>query len=178
MATSFSDPRRLNRNGKLSETFYSRVNNSGRRSWRCTGQTTERLAEAVVMKWRAREARGKPGHVALSIDLPYPPTVNTYWRHVGSKVLISKTGRRFRDLVEGQVMLLGLNQVILGKIEVSILVAPPDRRRRDIDNVLKALLDALEHAGVYRDDSQIAKLSIERSEPVENGRAFVEIIHG
>jgi len=59
-----------------------------------------------------------------------------------------------------------------------IVVAPPDRRRRDLDNVLKSLLDSLEHAGVYTDDSQIRKLSIERSEPVENGRTFVQIFHG
>jgi hypothetical protein len=29
-------------------------------------------------------------------------------------------------------------------------LAPPDRRRRDIDNVQKPLLDALQHGGAYR----------------------------
>jgi hypothetical protein len=33
---------------------------------------------------------------------------------------------------------------------MSIIVHPPDRRRRDIDNVQKALLDALQHGGAYR----------------------------
>ena len=54
-------------------------------------------------------------------------------------------------------------------------VYPPDRRRRDIDNVQKALLDALEHGRAYRDDSQIVRLAIERREPIRGGRTIVRI---
>lgn len=39
----------------------------------------------------------------------------------------------------------------------------PDNRRRDAVNLLKAPLDALAHAGVYEDDSQIVELSIRRA---------------
>jgi crossover junction endodeoxyribonuclease RusA len=39
----------------------------------------------------------------------------------------------------------------------------PDRRRRDLDNLLKAVQDALAHAGVYDDDSQIVDLRIRRA---------------
>ncbi|HAC91237.1 MAG TPA: hypothetical protein DCF63_11500 [Planctomycetaceae bacterium] len=52
---------------------------------------------------------------------------------------------------------------------------PPDRRRRDIDNVQKALLDALQHGGAYLDDSQIVRLSIEKGLPVEGGKTIVQI---
>lgn len=38
----------------------------------------------------------------------------------------------------------------------------PDRRRRDLDNILKALFDALTHAGLWLDDSQIDFISISR----------------
>ena len=38
----------------------------------------------------------------------------------------------------------------------------PDKRRRDLDNLLKATLDSLTHAGVWSDDSQIDALSIRR----------------
>ena len=34
---------------------------------------------------------------------------------------------------------------LTGKLVVDVEVFPPDNRRRDIDNVQKALLDALEH---------------------------------
>ena len=60
-------------------------------------------------------------------------------------------------------------------LAVQVDVFPPDRRRRDIDNLQKALLDALQHGGAYLDDSQVARLVIERHEPVEGGKAVVEI---
>ncbi|MEY4713325.1 MAG: hypothetical protein RIS88_2775 [Pseudomonadota bacterium] len=38
----------------------------------------------------------------------------------------------------------------------------PDRRRRDLDNTLKATQDAMTHAGIWDDDSQIDDLRIVR----------------
>ena len=52
---------------------------------------------------------------------------------------------------------------------------PPDRRRRDLDNLQKPLLDALQHAGVYEDDSQIDLLVSRRRELATPSRVQVEI---
>ena len=62
-----------------------------------------------------------------------------------------------------------------GPLEIFIDVYPPDRRRRDVDNVQKALLDALAHGGAYHDDSQIARLTIERQAVVPGGKVHVYI---
>ena len=35
----------------------------------------------------------------LEVELPYPPSINHYWRRVGPKTLISREGRRFRASV-------------------------------------------------------------------------------
>lgn len=35
----------------------------------------------------------------FEIELPYPPSINHYWRRVGSRTLISREGRRFRERV-------------------------------------------------------------------------------
>jgi crossover junction endodeoxyribonuclease RusA len=51
-------------------------------------------------------------------------------------------------------------------LAVHITACPPDNRRRDLDNLLKATLDAMQHAGLYDDDSQIDSLKITRG-PVE-----------
>jgi crossover junction endodeoxyribonuclease RusA len=91
--------------------------------------------------------------------LPFPPSVNHYWRHVGSRTLISRTGRAYRQQVLHDVEQLGL-RAITGPIRLEVIVTRPDRRRRDLDNLLKSLLDALDHAGVYEDDSQIQDLRI------------------
>jgi crossover junction endodeoxyribonuclease RusA len=50
-----------------------------------------------------------------------------------------------------------------------------DRRRRDLDNVQKALLDALEHGGVYRDDAQIDLLVVERGPVTPGGKSLVRV---
>ena len=91
--------------------------------------------------------------------LPFPPSVNHYWRHVGNRTLISRTGRAYRQQVLHDVQQLGL-RVITGPIKLEVIVTRPDRRRRDVDNLLKSLLDALDHAEVYEDDSQIQDLRI------------------
>ena len=60
-----------------------------------------------------------------------------------------------------------------GRISVRVDAAPPDRRVRDLDNISKALLDALTHAGVWRDDSQIDDLRIVRCDPERGGCVVV-----
>jgi crossover junction endodeoxyribonuclease RusA len=64
---------------------------------------------------------------------------------------------------------------LTNRIAVSIQLSPPDRRRRDIDNSLKALLDSLTYAHVWEDDSQIDDIRIYRASCVQNGQAVVDI---
>jgi crossover junction endodeoxyribonuclease RusA len=110
----------------------------------------------------------------IELALPFPPSVNHYYRHVGARTLISRGGRAYRDAV---VALLRprRSQPLTGRLMVAIQIHPPDRRRRDLDNVQKSLLDALQHAGVYADDSQIDTLTITRRDPVSGGAAVVAI---
>jgi len=62
-----------------------------------------------------------------------------------------------------------------GRLAVQVEVQPPDRRRRDIDNLGKSLFDSLQHAGVYLDDSQIDDLRIVRLPPTTGGIVTVKI---
>ncbi|MBN1909790.1 MAG: RusA family crossover junction endodeoxyribonuclease [Pirellulales bacterium] len=110
----------------------------------------------------------------MEFVLPYPPSVNHLWRRVGPRTLISREGRRFRHCVLAILAAMRV-QPLYGRLAVSVEVHPPDNRRRDIDNVFKALLDALQHGGAYVDDSQIERLTIERRKPVEGGKTIVRI---
>ena len=113
---------------------------------------------------------------ALTIDLPYPPSVNRYWRRVGGRTILSRDGRRYRGAVQAVCLERGLGARPLDeRLLVRIGVHPPDRRTRDLDNVLKAVLDGLEHAGVYENDGQIDLLVVQRLASARPGRLRVSI---
>jgi crossover junction endodeoxyribonuclease RusA len=109
---------------------------------------------------------------AVEFDLPWPPSVNNYYRHVGPRVLISRAGRKYRMMVVSR--LTGSHKLV-GRLSLSLECYPPDRRRRDLDNLLKACQDALVHAGVMEDDSQIRRLQMEMLEPIEGGLVHVRL---
>ena len=75
-------------------------------------------------------------------------------------MLISAQGRKYREAIIQQVWLEGKIKRITGDLKVTIEAFRPDERRRDLDNLLKSTLDALAHAGLYEDDSQIRDLRI------------------
>jgi Holliday junction resolvase RusA-like endonuclease len=110
----------------------------------------------------------------LEVELPYPPSINHYWRRVGHATLISREGRRFRASVVAILAALR-PEPLAGDLAVEVEVYPPDNRRRDIDNVQKALLDALQHGGAYADDSQVVRLTITKCSPVAGGKTIVRI---
>jgi crossover junction endodeoxyribonuclease RusA len=58
---------------------------------------------------------------------------------------------------------------------MEVVIWPPDRRRRDVDNILKSLLDALGHGGAFYDDSQIADLRARKLAPTAGGTVIVRI---
>lgn len=111
----------------------------------------------------------------IAFDFPYPPSVNHYWGQSGKRRFITKKGTAFREQVVAKVIAQGL-QTLAGDCQVFVVINPPDKRRRDIDNPMKALLDAMEHAGVYEDDSQIVKLDIEKHAVIKGGKCRVVII--
>jgi Holliday junction resolvase RusA-like endonuclease len=45
-------------------------------------------------------------------------------------------------------------------VRVTLYVYWPDRRRRDLDNVTKAILDGMNKSGVYCDDRQVTEMHL------------------
>ena len=108
------------------------------------------------------------------LTLPYPPSVNRYWRHVGPRVLVSREGRSYRERVRSLLAATGM-PTLTGRLTMTVTLHPPDRRRRDLDNPQKAVGDSLKHARVIRDDSQVDDWRIVRGDPVRGGACIVEI---
>lgn len=92
--------------------------------------------------------------------LPWPPSVNTYWRNFRGRMLVSKEGREYRTAVAEQVVAQAAPKFREKPLKLNICAYRPDKRRRDLDNLLKAALDAMCSAGVFDDDSQVVDLRI------------------
>lgn len=96
----------------------------------------------------------------ITLTLPWPPSVNKYWRTFQGRMIISAEGRSYRKAVADQVLIQRGAKHYAGKLRVQIEAFRPDNRRRDLDNLLKAVLDGCTHAGVWEDDSNIVDLRI------------------
>ncbi len=116
----------------------------------------------------------------ITVALPFPPTVNTYWRHITSRgktrTILSRAGRQYKHdvfmAVGSSRHMPAVQQMRSQRIAVTIYVSPPDKRRRDLDNLLKAPLDAL--TGIlWDDDGQIDDLRIVRKQPLGTGNILV-----
>jgi crossover junction endodeoxyribonuclease RusA len=110
----------------------------------------------------------------IVLELPFPPSVNTYWRNFNGRMLISKKGREYRKAVSDQVLIQRGAKHYCGPVKITIEAYRPDERKRDLDNLLKAPLDALTHAGVYCDDNLIVYLTIYWAED-KGGKLKVKI---
>lgn len=110
--------------------------------------------------------------MTATLTPPYPPSVNSHWRCVGGVVLISTRGRRYRAEVAACVLEAGIR---LGSSRLAVMldVYPPDKRQRDLDNLPKGILDALQFAHVFDDDSQIDRLTIVRGVVMQGGAVVV-----
>ncbi len=108
--------------------------------------------------------------------LPWVPSLNTYYRTVQGRMLISAKGRAYRNEVVGAVVKNGLVKKLLGPIKFTAVFHQPDRRKRDIDNLFKGLLDALKYAGCYLDDSQIHHIDARWGYPGEGLPGSVAVI--
>ena len=89
--------------------------------------------------------------------LPWPPSVNGYWRSVNGRQILSKRARQYR-VAASEALLEHIRQpMIEGPIVVTERFYPPTKREYDLDNFRKAYRDAMTHFGIWGDDRQIVQ---------------------
>lgn len=110
----------------------------------------------------------------INLTLPFPPTVNHMWGFAGKRKYLKKEAHEFRRIV--QEACVEAKAKIHGRIAIFIALYPPTKRKFDLDNRIKALQDALEHAGVYLNDEQIDTIICVRRDVVKGGMCKVILV--
>ena len=118
------------------------------------------------------------GEEPVTVRLPFPPSLNHYYRTtvIGkhAQTYISGDGKRFRTEVIASWSRVGVT--FDGPVALRVGAVFPDHRVRDIDGLLKGLLDSLEHAGAFANDSQVKLLVIEHVATERPG--WVDVVIG
>jgi crossover junction endodeoxyribonuclease RusA len=89
-------------------------------------------------------------------------------------MVVSEEARKYID----DISILALTwqiKTFKARLSLKIKAYPPDRRVRDIDNILKIAIDSLQQAGVYENDGQIDRIYIERGLSHPPGYIDIEI---
>jgi crossover junction endodeoxyribonuclease RusA len=109
----------------------------------------------------------------LDLVLPYPPSVNTYWGFRGSHRFLTNQAKEFKKYVQVAYQQTEHQGFGVEKLRLTVMLYPPDKRVRDIDNIAKPLLDALCQAKIFADDGQIDWLTIIRQDIKKGGECQV-----
>lgn len=119
--------------------------------------------------------------------LPLAPSVNHYWRTrvivpkgnpkgAFASTYISAEGVAYQKRIKDIIAQKHKGPPLKGRLAINALVHFSDRRKQDLDNRWKALLDALTHSGLIEDDSQFDAEFIRRGEVIKGGSMLVQIV--
>jgi crossover junction endodeoxyribonuclease RusA len=111
-----------------------------------------------------------------SLSLPFPPSANRLWRAWKGRNIKSAEYRKWLAL--GAADLLAQEaEPIPGPYRMTMIVNRPDRRRRDLSNLVKPVEDLLQSAGLIRDDADCQRLLVLWGSlpPAKDARVFVHL---
>jgi crossover junction endodeoxyribonuclease RusA len=96
----------------------------------------------------------------ITLRLPLAPSANQLWEQGRGRTFKSK---KYKDWLEecGWLIKQQTRDLINGNYIIHIVAVRPDRRRRDLDNLLKATSDLLVKSKIVPDDSLCKALAAE-----------------
>lgn len=102
--------------------------------------------------------------MSLTFDLPMPPSVNSMFKNVQGKGRARTKEYKAWANEAGWMLLAQRNQhkahrCITEPVEIDVHAYRPASKRRDLDNILKAICDLLTNTKTIEDDSQIVAIN-------------------
>ena len=107
--------------------------------------------------------------------LTLPLSTNQLYRSVNGRTILSARGRANKEAIGWEARAQYRGKPLTGPLAVTVALYWPDRRKHDIDNGLKTLLDSLTGI-VWEDDGQVEDLHVTKAHDKKNARAVVTIL--
>lgn len=108
------------------------------------------------------------------LELPWPVSLNAYYRIRQNRIMVTAEARNYRQ--KACFLAYRLRRAFWhDKIYLKIEAYPPNKRKFDIDNVLKCLIDSLQEAKIFENDSQIETILIEKKEIQDPAKVIISI---
>ena len=113
-----------------------------------------------------------------SLTLPYPPSLNSLYKIAPKPyphIYLSAKGKEYKKLVNEYIH---TNDLVLKAnipLSVTVVITPPDNRKRDLDNLFKILFDSLTGAEFWEDDVYVKALNVSYKEPNKPGGLLLTI---
>jgi len=114
--------------------------------------------------------------MSITIELPFPPTVNRYWQVARNRLIKTKRARDYKKIISLELLAehksirewntnTSGNRIVKDKrtLALSVAVHYPKRSGAltDIDNLLKIMIDCLEGV-LFENDRQFRHIQISR----------------
>ncbi len=96
----------------------------------------------------------------ITLSLPFPPSLNNMFFNLPRGGRAASKKYLLWQKLAGEAVREQAQEAISGRLMVVVTLGRPDKRRRDIDNYLKAPLDLLVREDLIDDDRDIETLSI------------------
>lgn len=117
----------------------------------------------------------------ITVTFDFPPSTNNLWRAGKSatgkhQTYLSKQYASWKTAAEWTAKAAAkANGRIEGKYFIEIAAKRPDRRKRDLDNLIKPISDALVKGGIIEDDSKCEFIHARWDDAIPSGvRVSVE----
>ena len=103
-----------------------------------------------------------------------PVSVNSSYRSFKSRVYKSQKLKDFKKKMDDMFDTFENVEKLEGKLSIDIVFEMKGSRKRDIDNMMKSLLDSLE-GKVFENDNQIYEMNVKKFENCNEDKTIISI---